>query len=176
MRKTAIASALALSVTLLPAAARAEKPDEALALLVGSGTTLAGFAAGSLLLGTSGDQRLQNNIGWLTIQGGFALAPLTAHAVVGEWGRGALFAAAPAAMWGGSLGLVQYAPNVVGHGTLEQQRVLWGFFGVGFFSSAVGVVDAMFAGKRVQHGSSARMRVAPLVATGTAGLSLEGLL
>jgi hypothetical protein len=176
MRKTAIASALLLIGLLPPASARAEEPDGALALLTGAGTAVAGFALGSLLLGTSGDKSQQNNVGWLTIQGGFVLAPVTAHAVVGEWGRGGLFAAAPAAAWGGSLGLMQYAPGVVGHGTLEQQRVLYGFFSVAFFSSAVGVVDAMFAGRRVRSDRKGGLRIGPMAATGVAGLSVEGLL
>jgi hypothetical protein len=165
-------SGLALATLLAAAPARAEPPDTGLAIFTGSATALAGFAAGGLLLGTSGDRTGPNNAGWLTIQAGFALAPLAAHGVVGEWGRGALFAAAPAAMGAGSVGLMGYAPNVVAHGTLEQQRVLWGFFGVGFFSSAVGVVDAVFADRRALGG----VHVVPAAIAGGAGLSVEGSL
>jgi hypothetical protein len=109
------------------------------------------------------------------------LAPLAAHAVVGEWGRGALFAAPPAAMWTGSAILAEYAPNVVAHGTLEQQRVLWAFFGVGFFASAVGVVDAAFADRRAKPGEHGRgglgrvlVHVAPMAMAHGAGLSVQG--
>ncbi len=172
MRNTVTAAGIAFALLLAPVPAHAEPPDTALALFTGAATTVAGFAAGALLLGTSNDRNLANNAGWLTMQGGFALAPLCAHAVVGEWSRGALFATAPAAMWGGSVALMEYAPNVVGHGTLEEQRVLWGFFGVAFFSSAVGIVDATFAGSRAAE----RVRVAPMATRGGAGLSLEGLL
>jgi hypothetical protein len=172
MRNTATATSIAFALLLAPAPAHAETPDTALAFFTGAATTVAGFAVGGLLLGTSNDRNQTNNAGWLTMQGGFALAPLFAHAAVGEWGRGALFAAAPAAMWAGSAGLMEYAPNVVGHGTLEQQRVLWGFFGVAFFSSAVGVVDATFAGSRAAE----RVRVAPVATRGGAGLSVAGVL
>jgi hypothetical protein len=160
--------------------ARAEPPDGALALLAGSATAAAGFAAGGILLGTSGDRNAPNNAGWLAIQGGFVLAPLAAHAVVGEWARGALFASVPAAMFGGSTGMMAYAPDIVASGTLEQQRILWGFFGVAFVSSAVGVVDAVFAARRSERTASSTrssgIRLAPLATAGGAGLSVGGLL
>ena len=130
------------------------------------------------MLGTSGDGSAQNDAGWLAIQGGFVLGPLTGHAVVGEWGRGALFAALPAASFGGSAALFDYAPAAVAHGTLEQQRVLWVLFGVGFISSTVGVVDAVFAPDRVR-----KIYVAPLASSAspahggsTAGLVIGGVL
>jgi hypothetical protein len=167
---------LALATILAATPVRAETPDAGLAILAGSATALAGFAAGGLLLGTSGDRNQTNNLGWMTIQGGFVLAPLSAHAVVGEWGRGALFAAAPAAMWAGSMSLVQYAPNVVAHGTLEEQRVLWGLFGVAFFSSAVGVVDAVFAPRRATPSAPGEVRVAPTAVAGGAELAVQGTL
>jgi hypothetical protein len=180
MRTPATATGLALALLALPASSRADPADGALALLAGSATTVAGFAAGGVLLGTSGDRNAPNNAGWLAIQTGFALAPFTAHAVVGEWGRGALFASVPAAMWGGSAGMMSYAPDIVSGGTLEQQRILWGFFGVGFVSAIVGVVDATFAGRRWKAGagaaSSPGVRLAPLATAGGAGLALGGTL
>jgi hypothetical protein len=157
-----------------------EAPDGALALFAGSATAVAGFAAGGVLLGTSGDRNEPDNAGWLAIQGGFTLAPLVAHAVVGEWGRGALFSAVPAAMFGGSMGLIAYAPDVVSGGTLEQQRVLWAFFGVAFVSSVVGVVDAVLAGGRSKPAAGTTgprsLGLAPVATAGGAGLALGGLL
>jgi hypothetical protein len=186
----ATATGLALALLALATPSRAdpptvssrapEQPDGGLALLVGSATEVAGFAAGGILLGTSGDRNAPNNAGWLAIQGGFTLAPLVAHAVVGEWGRGALFSAVPAAMFGGSVGLIAYAPDVVSGGTLEQQRVLWAFFGVAFVSSVVGVVDAVLAGGRAKPSAGAAnpraLRLAPVATAGGAGLALGGLL
>jgi hypothetical protein len=185
---TATATGLSLAMLAIATPSRADPPsakpeqvaDGALALFAGSATAVAGFAAGGILLGTSGDRNEPNNAGWLAIQGGFTLAPLVAHAVVGEWGRGALFSAVPAAMFGGSAGLMAYAPDVVSGGTLEQQRVLWAFFGVAFLSSVVGVVDAALAGgrsKTAAGATSARsLRLAPVATPGGAGLALGGLL
>jgi hypothetical protein len=185
---TATATGLALALLALAAPSRADPPsakpepvtDGALALFAGSATLVAGFGAGGILIGTSGDRNAPNNAGWLAIQGGFALAPLVAHAVVGEWGRGALFSAVPAAMFGGSAGMIAYAPDIVSGGTLEQQRILWGFFGVAFLSSVFGVVDATLAGGRAKTGAGAThlrgLRLAPVATAGGAGLALGGLL
>jgi hypothetical protein len=174
------ATGLAFALLAVAAPSRADPPDVGLALLTGSATAVAGFAAGGILLGTSGDRNGPNNAGWLAIQTGFTLAPLTAHAVVGEWGRGALFASVPAAMWGGSAAMMAYAPDIVAGGTLEQQRILWGFFGVAFVSSVVGVVDVTFAGRRWKANAGAAsthgLRLAPLATAGGTGLVLGGTL
>jgi hypothetical protein len=178
--RTLPATGLALALLAIATPSRADPPDGALALFAGSATAVAGFAAGGILLGTSGDSNQPNNAGWLAIQGGFTLAPFVAHAVVGEWGRGALFSAVPAAMFGGSVGMIAYAPDVVSGGTLEQQRVLWAFFGVAFVSSVVGVVDAVLAGGRAKPAAGATdpraLRLAPVATAGGAGLALGGLL
>jgi hypothetical protein len=180
MPATATATGIALALLALEAPSYADPPDGALAILAGSATAVAGFAAGGVLLGGSGDRNAPNNAGWLAIQAGFTLAPFAAHAVVGEWGRGALFASVPAAMWGGSAAMMAYAPDIVAGGTLEQQRILWGFFGVAFVSSVVGVVDAAFAPRRWKEDAgptTARgLRLAPLATGGGAGLVLRGAL
>ena len=75
------------------------------------------------------------------MESGFVLAPWTAHAALGQWTRGLAFAALPAATVGGAAGLFDYAPGTVLHGSLVQQRILWGLFGAGLVSSVVGVLD-----------------------------------
>jgi hypothetical protein len=155
--------------------ARADPREPAWGLVSGAAVALAGFVAGGVLLGTSsgspGQSDAQDRAGWLTIAGGFGLAPAVAHAVVGEWGRGAAFAAPPVAAFAGSVGLFAYAPGAVEHGSLEQQRVLWSLFGVGLFSSAIGVFDAAFALDR-----AVPVRVAPVAGPGSAGLAIAGVL
>jgi hypothetical protein len=162
------------ALLLAAAPARAETPDPAVAFVTGAAITFAGFAAGGIMLGRTDDGAAKDRAGWLTMASGFALAPLAAHAVVGEWSRGALFAAAPAASLGATIGLFEYSPNAVSHGTLEVQRWLWGFFGFGFFSSAIGVVDAGFAPRRDARAGG--LRLTPMAGRGSAGLLLEGAL
>jgi len=161
--------AAALAVFFTPNA-RAETPDPAAAFFTGALVFVGGFTAGGLLLATSGGST-QDNLGWLVMEGGFALAPLASHAVVGEWTRGIAFAAVPAAMTGGSAVLFNVDPGTIVHGSLPEQRVLWGLFGAGLFSSAVGVVDAAFARDRANS-----LIVAPSVGAEHLGLQLAGTL
>ena len=109
--------------------------------------------------------------GWLTICGSFTLSPIVAHGVVGEWGRGLLFAGVPAAMTGGTVALFQIEPGTVNHGTLGQQRIMWGFFGAAFLASAAGIVDATLAAKRARP-----LTIAPVVGTGRVGVEIGGAL
>jgi len=167
-------AALALPV-LFAANARAERPDPALAFLAGAAPALAGFVVGGLLVGTSGDRSAQGNAGWLAIEGGFVLAPLSSHAVAGEWGRAAVFTAVPAASLAGTVALFEYAPNVATGGTLEQQRIQWILFGMGFLSAAVGVVDAVLAIDRA-HSLRITPALSPVHGGAAASLAIDGVL
>jgi hypothetical protein len=177
MREICALAAFALPVVVAtPALAETEEPGWA--FLAGAVPALSGFIVGGLLLGRSDDVSAKNNAGWLAIQGGFVLAPLAAHAVAGEWGRGAAFSAIPAVAFAGSAAVFQIAPDAVAHGTLAEQRVIWSLFGVGLFASTVGIVDAVFASDR-----SRAVYLAPLVSPGslapgarTAGLAIGGVL
>jgi hypothetical protein len=100
------------------------------------------------------------------MQSGFALAPLTAHAVVGEWDRGAVFAVIPAAATVSSVPIFAASPAAVERGTIETQRAMWSLFVAGLVSAAAGVVDVAFAPGRV--------RVAPVVGPGTASIVAGG--
>jgi hypothetical protein len=105
------------------------------------------------------------------MESGFALAPLSAHAVTGEWGRGVAFAAVPAAAIGGTSALFAFDPGTVAHGSLPEQRWLWAMFGVALATSTAGVVDSLFAGARARS-----VVVAPAVATDRVGLVVGGAL
>src|ERR1700729_2640881 len=100
-----LALALALPVLLRAPSAHADEPDGTLAAFAGAATNLAGFIVGGAVLATGHRYAVPNNAGWLSIQGGFVLAPFVAHGVVGEWGRGALFSAIPAAAFAGTVAL-----------------------------------------------------------------------
>jgi hypothetical protein len=161
-----------MATLLVGAPARAADPDPALAFVAGAAISLAGFVAGSTVLATGGDDSGRSNAGWLVIEGGLALAPLAAHGVTGEWGRGAAFTAAPAAMLAGTATLFGLEPGTVDHGTLPQQRVMWALFGAAIVSSMAGVVDAMFALDRRRAG----VHVAPAVGVGQLGVQIRGVL
>jgi len=168
---------VALTVAVLclaPGSARAEQtqsPDTTLAFVAGAFVMAAGFMVGSVLLATNTDNRTADNAGWLTMNGGFTVAPIASHAVVGEWGRGLAFAAAPAAAMGGTAALFQVDSGTVVHGSLPEQRVLWSFFLAGLFSGTAGVVDAALA-----RGRTAPVTVAPMIGAGHLGLSVGGTL
>jgi hypothetical protein len=149
--------------------ARADKP--ALAFLAGASVFLAGFAAGGVLTTTGNANDAQNNAGWLTMEAGFALAPIASHAVTGEWTRALAFAAPPAASLAGTATLFAMHPATIVHGELAEQRVMWSLFGLGVLSSILGVVDATFADRRARA-----ITVAPVLGSGQVGFGVGGTL
>jgi hypothetical protein len=169
MRLPSVVALIAPLLVAVPAGAA--EPDPALALLTGAATQVAGFIVGGTLLVTNHGHDEQANAGWLTVEGGFTLAPFAAHAVVGEWGRGAVFAALPAGALGGTAALFGVVPGVVESGTLEQQRVMWALFVGGLFASGAGVVDAVLVSARAR-----RVTVAPTIGSGRVGLQIGGTL
>jgi hypothetical protein len=147
------------------------EPDPGVGVVVGAATILAGLAVGATVTATANGSNVSTNSGWLIMESGFALAPLTAHATQSQWVRGLAFAALPTAALGGTVGLFDYSPGTVLHGTIVQQRILWGLFCTALVSSAVGVVDVPLAHPRV--GPIALM---PLASPGEVGLELGGTL
>jgi hypothetical protein len=166
---------LVVPMAALLASARAEAEpapsdrDAVLAGIVGAATAFAGFAVGGTLIGVTGDNAPANMAGWLTMESGFALAPLTAHAVVGEWGRGFAFSALPTAATLGSVPVFLYNEGAVIHGSLPQQRWMYGFMVGAILSSGVGVIDATLAPRR-------HLYVTPTVGAGSAGVVVGGAL
>jgi hypothetical protein len=151
-----VTSAALAALVLASSSARATepRPDGVAAFAVGAATMFAGFAIGATLVGASGQDAATNEAGWLVIEGGFALAPLTSHAVVGEWWRGAAFAAVPTASMLGSVPLFLARQDAIENGVIAQQEGLWWLFAAGLVSAIVGVVDATFAPGRA-------LRIAP---------------
>jgi hypothetical protein len=125
--------------------------DPVLAGVVGAATAFTGFAIGGTLMGVTGDNSAANMAGWLTMESGFALAPFTAHAVVGEWWRGVAFSALPTATTLGTVPVFLYNEGAVVHGSLPQQRWMYGLMVGGILSSGVGVVDAVLAPRRALY-------------------------
>ncbi len=163
--------ALVVSVVVAPVAARADDaaPDGALALVTGAVTVFAGAAVGGTLIATGTGNARPTEAGWLTIQAGFAAAPFTSHAVVGEWGRGAVFSVLPTIAALCSAPVFASDGFAVDHESIETERLMWWTVAAGVVTGTVGVVDAAFAPGRAVH-------VAPVVGPGTAGLALGGTL
>jgi hypothetical protein len=151
-----------------PPIEHAGTPDTALAFVTGASVLLLGMGVGASLIGAD-HGRTEDIAGWMVMQSSFAVAPLAAHAVVGEWGRGLLFATPPLATTAGTAAVFGVDSNAVRHSPLSEQRVLWACFVAGLFSGAYGVVDSTFADDR-------RVTITPVVGMGTAGIDVRGTL
>jgi len=149
----------------------AAEPDGGIAFVAGAAAFVAGFTVGGLLLATANGGTTQGNAGWLTIESGFALAPIVSHGLTDEWGRGLLFAALPTAAVAGTATLFDVEPETVLHGSLPQQRVLWSLFVVGLLSGSAGVVDGALAARRRSGKTIAFM---PCLARGQIGIQIGG--
>jgi hypothetical protein len=167
VKSAALTSLLLFSSS--PARAADRHPDGVVAFAVGAVTIFAGFAIGGTLVAASGENAGKNEAGWLAIESGFALAPFTSHAAVGEWWRGAAFAAIPTASTLGSVPIFLARQDAVENGPIPQQEGLWWLFVAGLGSSIIGVVDATFAPARSLH-------VAPVLGPHSAGLTVGGAL
>ncbi len=127
------------ALLVLPRAARATEPDTGMALFTAAALDTAGFVAGGALIATSptgGRGDGQRSFGWLAIQAGYTLSPLAAHGVVGEWDRGALFAAAPAGALAGTAAFYRSRTDGVEYSSWEEQWMVWGLFTAGLAVSA----------------------------------------
>ncbi|HEY3816000.1 MAG TPA: hypothetical protein VGL81_02460 [Polyangiaceae bacterium] len=169
MRSLAFPAALT-AVLLAAPSARADEPDPAVGFALGAATILAGFIVGGTLVTTNQGNGPMAEAGWFAIEGGFSLAPLVSHAAVGEWARGAVFASLPTATTLGTIPVFAAdGSGVVEHGTLPQQRVMWGLFTGGLAGSMAGVIDTVFSTGRALH-------VAPVLGVGSAGVVVGGAL
>lgn len=155
------------ALMLVAAPSWADEPAPALGFLVGASTFVAGFVVGGILATTGSGNDAQENAGWLTMEAGFAIAPIASHAVTGEWTRALVFGAPPAAAFAGSATLLGKHPATIEHGELADQRLIWSLFGSAVLVGLVGVVDAALAQRR------AGARSSPAHATASARLSFD---
>jgi hypothetical protein len=167
--RSVVLAAVVTAMGLSAREARADGPDPAVAVVVGAASVVAGFVVGGTLTATSPGSPPGNEAGWFAIEGGFSLAPLLAHGVVGEWGRGAVFAAVPTATTLATVPVFASNDAAVEHGTLTQQRIMWGLFCGGLATSMVGIIDAAMASGRA-------VQVAPVLGPHGMGLTLGGTL
>lgn len=166
--------AVAAAILLVAAPASAEEtaePEEdhrpALAVLAGAGVATASLAAGTIVV-TQSDDLYTRNRGVLAAQAGLVLAPIVAHVVVKELGRGALFALVPLAGQLAMGALFTAHPQVLDRGEPPVQYTFAGSLVVSILGAAIGVYDASRAGHRLTP--------VPLVDRGTFGLGFGGTL
>jgi hypothetical protein len=165
---------VATGLSSIASAAHAEEPapapDTTAAFVAGTSVFVVGLGLGASLIGSNGG-RPMDITGWMVMQSGFAAAPIVAHGITEEWGRGLLFGSVPLATTAGTATVFAIDPNAVRHSALPEQRLLWSLFVVGLFSSAYGVVDALSADERARQ-----LVVTPVVGRGAAGIYVEGTL
>ena len=156
-----------------------EIPRPLLALAAGAATSFVSFAAGTTFLARA-ETRTGRNRGLLLGQGGLAFSPFIAHAVVGEFGRGALFSIVPALGEIGMAALVAKAPDIVTTGEASQQFAFIALLAVTVLASGAGVVDVAYADDRAaaarKKSALEHLHVAPIFGRGLGGLSVGGML
>jgi len=120
------------------------------ALVTGIALAGASLAYGGTLL-TTGRGLAVKRDGLLVMDTGLTLAPLVAHGITGEWGRGALFSLAPAAGEIGMAILLAAHPDAPVVGKHKSQRIYPVLITVSVLGSALGIFDAALADERVPH-------------------------
>lgn len=164
------------------AAAVDPAPDDRapFALLAGGGITFLSTAVGATFFAQARDRDTKNQ-GILAAQGVTILSPIVSHAIMGETTRGLYFAIPLAVAEAGSMTLFASLPGVLKHAPPGQQYWLATTLSISIFGSAIGAVDALFAGNRAAAkahaaSSSSSLSFAPLFGGGTTGAMLFGSL
>ena len=121
------------------------------------------------------------NTGIVIAQSGLVLAPFAAHGVAGEWKRGLFFSLPPLATEIGMLLLIdQWGEKLVTLAPLGTQYLYSALFTGSVLFSAIGIVDAAFAGQRnratAPPPAPARAWVAPMFDRNGGGIKVGGLL
>lgn len=168
---------LAASCVCVPASAddaRNEQTDDAaVALAVGGGVQLLTLGTGSVMVVRSSDRTVKN-VGFLGAQVGMMLAPLAAHAVVGETGRGIWFSLPLLVPVVTTATTMAFAPDLIKHADAGVQYVSYLSFMLSIVGGTIGVLDAVRAGERRKATSA--FQLTPLFGNGTAGAILSGSL
>ena len=152
-----------------PAVASPEDPPPPRApraLLTGIGIAGASLGYGATLL-TWNSSLAVKHTGLAVMHTGLTLAPLMAHGVVDEWGRGAIFSIAPALGGIGMGALLAVRPDAPVKGKQKSQKIYPVLITVSVLGSAVGIFDAAFCDERLP-------KVNVAVGDGYAGAELTG--
>jgi hypothetical protein len=123
------------------------EPRGPTALLTGLAVAGTSFGLAGFMLATDAGLPVKH-AGLAVLHGGLTLAPLAAHGVVGEWGRGAAFAVAPALGGLGMAALLAERPEAPVVGKNKSQRIYPVLITVSVIASAVGIFDAALVDER----------------------------
>jgi len=155
----ALLVAFALAVAIVGVAPRAyaddaDAPEQRTmtVLLVGGALELVPFAVGGTMVASSGDTTVRRASVYVASTG-FTLAPLVAHGLMHEWGRGAAFASVPFACGVGLAVLMQQPEGDVlsQEGTKATRVPFWILASTALAASAAGLFDAALAPSRARR-------------------------
>lgn len=152
--------------------------DAALALLAGAGVTFVSLGTGGLMI-ARGQHEFVKNAGLLGMQSGMVLAPLTAHAVVGESRRGLWFSLPLLVPIVSNSIFTGLYPSIIKRAPAGVQYVTWTGVTLSILVGSIGVLDAArVATRRPKRAPSVLgdLTVAPLFGAGTTGAMLSGSL
>lgn len=184
VRTSAVGLALA-ALVLFPRTAHAEETpaerddDRALAALaVGGGITMVSLGVGASMISLS-EARYVRAGGLLGAQSGMVLAPLAAHAIVGEARRGLWFSLPLLVPVAANALVVGFEPGVVRRAPAGVQWTVYLSASFSIFGATYGVLDALRAGERRKSAAAPGSRsfaIVPLLGGGTAGALVSGSL
>jgi hypothetical protein len=165
-------------------AARSAEPPVEVAVIAGAATALVPMVLGAMHIAAQPQTAATDgprNVGFAVSGVGPALAPIVAHAVLGEWKRAAVFGAIPVAAEIGLCAYLQAMPDAVFQGSKGSRLGFALIYSADLFGAALGMVDVMMARERARLDRRGpdilgRVRLVPSVGPGRAGLVLGGTL
>ena len=171
------------ALVLFPATAHASDDDQAeskpvLALAAGGAVTFVSLGIGTMMIAQS-DERGVRNTGLIGAQSGMVLAPLLAHAIVGETTRGVWFSLPLLVPVAVNSVVAGFFPNVIRRAPAGIQYTVFIAATLSIFGSTIGVLDAVRVGERKPKkastsASTSSLTVVPMFGDGTTGALVTG--
>jgi hypothetical protein len=142
------------------------------AFAIGAAIDVVTFAVGAALVGADQAGFDQARAAWVTCSAGFTVGPFVAHAITGEWLRGAVFSAVPlAGTVGNAIVLGSQSSQTIDVTPLkEDQRLIVVFTSVGLLGSIISLVDVLL----FTPTKTASVRVTPTVSQTGGGFVVGG--
>lgn len=162
-----LSTGAAAVATPVVAASPAPDPPVITALTAGAAVTLAPLAIGGAIAGTGRDVDRQN-AGLSLATFGLVLGPIVSHAIVGEWGRGALYGAVPLAGATGAAVVLAAEPGTVFGDEAKVTGLYTVLVAVTVFAAGAGLIDTALSPERAHP-----VTVVPRIAPGHASLAVD---
>ncbi len=140
------------------------------AFVIGAAIDAVTFAVGVALVGSDQAGFDQARAGWVTCSAGFTVGPFVAHAITGQWLRGAIFSAVPLASTIGNAVVLGSSKKTIDVTPLQQdQRFIVLFTSVGLLGSVIGLVDVLLFKPK-----PASVHITPTISQSGAGFVIGG--